>query len=100
MSTGRRLFGVLLLVIGAVTPAVAFEQGKGTGRIADRKAFCAGEPNYKECVNADRGAKKRHFHPDAYEACSELAEYVSNKERRDFERCLAKEDRAIKGRKR
>ena len=90
MSTGRRLFGVLLLAIGAVTPAVAF----------DRKAFCAGEPNYKECVNADRGAKKRHFHPDAYEACSELAEYVSSKERRDFQRCLAKEDRAIKGRKR
>ena len=58
--------------------------------------FCAGEPNFKECVNAD--AKKRHYHPDAYEACSELAEYVSRKGRRDWERCLAKESRAIKGR--
>jgi hypothetical protein len=33
-----------------------------------------------------------------YTACSELAEYVSRKGRLEWERCLAKEDRAIKGR--
>jgi hypothetical protein len=72
------------------TPSVAPAGG--------REGFCAGEPNFKECVNADRGAKKRGYHPDAYTACSELAEYVSRKERLEWERCLAKEDRAIKGR--
>jgi hypothetical protein len=66
--------------------------------LADRRGFCAGEPNYKECVNADRGAKKRHYSPEAYDACSELAEYVSRKERLEWERCLAKHDRAIKAR--
>jgi HdeA/HdeB family len=72
------------------TPSVAPAGG--------REGFCAGEPNFKECVNADRGAKKREYHPDAYTACSELAEYVSRKERLEWERCLAKEDRAIKAR--
>jgi hypothetical protein len=72
------------------TPSVAPAGG--------REGFCAGEPNFKECVNADRGAKKREYHPDAYTACSELAEYVSRKERLEWERCLVKEDRAIKAR--
>jgi len=79
----------IALAIGAVTPGAAS---------ASRKGFCAGEPNYKECVNADRGAKKRHHHNEAYEACAELAEYVSRKERLEWERCLAREDRAIKRR--
>lgn len=81
----------IALAIGFTIPAAAFP---------GRKGFCAGEPNFKECVNADRGAKKRHFHPDAYAGCSELAEYVTRKERLEWERCLAKEDRAIKGRAR
>jgi hypothetical protein len=38
----------IVLAIGAVSPAAA-----QTGR----KGFCAGEPNFRECVNADRGAK-------------------------------------------
>jgi hypothetical protein len=80
----------IALAIGAVTPAAAFAGG--------RKGFCAGEPNFKECVNSDRGAKKRHYRPDAYAACCELAEFVSRKERLAWERCLAKEDRAIEGR--
>jgi hypothetical protein len=58
----------------------------------------AGEPNYKACGNADRGAKKSQYRAEAYEACAELAEYVSRKERQEWEQCLAKKDRAIKGR--
>ena len=88
MPSSKRAVAIAL----AIAPAAAFA--------GDRKGFCAGEPNYKECVNADRGAKKRHYHPDAYGACAELAEYVSRKERREWERCLAKEDRAIKKRER
>ena len=69
---------------------------KGTN---GREGFCAGVPPkaFKACVNADRGATKRHFSPEAHEACFELAEYVNAKERRQWERCLAKHDRAIKG---
>ena len=75
----------IALAVGVVTPVSA------------RKGFCAGEPNYKACVNADRGAKKRHYSAEAYEACAELAEYVNAKERQEWERCLAKHG-AIKGR--
>jgi hypothetical protein len=79
----------IALAIGAVTPAAA---------LSGREGFCAGEPNFKKCVNANRGAKKGRYSTEAHEACSELAEYVSRKERLEWERCLARHDRAIKGR--
>jgi hypothetical protein len=40
-------------------------------------------------------AKKRLYHPDAYAACAELAEYVGRKQQQEWERCLAKETRRI-----
>jgi hypothetical protein len=80
----------IALAISAATPVGAVTNG--------RKGFCAGETNYKACVNANRGAKKRHHSPEAYTACAELAEYVNAEERREWERCLAKHDRASKGR--
>lgn len=78
-------------IFAAVTSA---ESAKG---VTGREGFCAGEHNYNVCVNADRGSKKSQYRAEAYESCSELAEYVSRTERREWERCLAREDRAIKG---
>lgn len=75
--------------------AIALAIGSTASGASGRAGFCGDE---NECINADRGAKERRHHPDAYTACAELAEYVSRKERLEWERCLAKEDRAIKGR--
>lgn len=73
-----------LLAAPALNPALAF-----TGR----EGFCEGEPNFKECVNANRGAARRHHSESAHEACAELAEYTSRKERIEWERCLIRNDR-------
>jgi len=83
-----RLIAVLLAA--ALASAAAAEQRQGrTGR----EGFCAGEPNFQECVEAGKGRKTPRATLRATEACAELAEYTTRKERLEWERCLARENK-------